>query len=187
MPHLNTNSTFSPTDYQSPLSSSDHGHTSKRPTLRTSTSSRCSAQRKRKSIADDSLKHESIELEEDNMKDPSPSSSSANTNTTLNLPMTKGKKTSHNMIEKRYRNNLNDKITELRDSVPSLRVMSHKQSTQLNSDNEGEDEEELDGLTPAHRLNKVYYHILRKLSLAFPINHFYRQPSSPKPQNISII
>jgi len=34
------------------------------------------------------------------------------------------KKTSHNVIEKRYRNNLNDKIAELRDSVPSLRAMS---------------------------------------------------------------
>ena len=33
------------------------------------------------------------------------------------------KKTSHNVIEKRYRNNLNDKIVELRNSVPALRAM----------------------------------------------------------------
>lgn len=59
------------------------------------------------------------------------------------------KKTAHNMIEKRYRTNLNDKIAALRDSVPSLRVMVKKNSR-------GEDiEEDLQGLTPAHKLNKV--------------------------------
>jgi hypothetical protein len=59
------------------------------------------------------------------------------------------KKTAHNMIEKRYRTNLNDKITALRDSVPSLRAMSKKNSR-------GEEiHEDLQGLTPAHKLNKV--------------------------------
>ncbi|KAH7312118.1 helix-loop-helix DNA-binding domain-containing protein [Rhexocercosporidium sp. MPI-PUGE-AT-0058] len=59
------------------------------------------------------------------------------------------KKTAHNMIEKRYRTNLNDKIAALRDSVPSLRVMSKKNSR-------GEDiQEDLQGLTPAHKLNKA--------------------------------
>lgn len=59
------------------------------------------------------------------------------------------KKTAHNMIEKRYRTNLNDKITALRDSVPSLRIISRKGSR-------GEDfQEDLQGLTPAHKLNKV--------------------------------
>lgn len=59
------------------------------------------------------------------------------------------KKTAHNMIEKRYRTNLNDKITALRDSVPSLRIISRKNSR-------GEEaEEDLQGLTPAHKLNKV--------------------------------
>ncbi|KAF2220384.1 hypothetical protein BDZ85DRAFT_266505 [Elsinoe ampelina] len=57
------------------------------------------------------------------------------------------KKTSHNVIEKRYRNNLNEKILELRDSVPSLRAMSRPNG-------EEDDSEELDGLTPAHKLNK---------------------------------
>lgn len=57
------------------------------------------------------------------------------------------KKTSHNVIEKRYRNNLNDKIAELRDSVPSLRAMSRP-----NGDDGSED---LEGLTPAHKLNKA--------------------------------
>jgi hypothetical protein len=59
------------------------------------------------------------------------------------------KKTAHNMIEKRYRTNLNDKIAALRDSVPALRVMRKRNSR-------GEEiEEDLQGLTPAHKLNKV--------------------------------
>lgn len=57
------------------------------------------------------------------------------------------KKTSHNVIEKRYRNNLNDKIAELRDSVPSLRAMSRPSGN--------DDSEDLEGLTPAHKLNKA--------------------------------
>lgn len=58
------------------------------------------------------------------------------------------KKTAHNMIEKRYRTNLNDKISALRDSVPSLRVMSKGSGNQSG-------EEDLQGLTPAHKLNKA--------------------------------
>lgn len=60
------------------------------------------------------------------------------------------KKTAHNMIEKRYRTNLNDKIAALRDSVPSLRVMAG--TAKLGDDDE---EEDLEGLTPAHKLNKA--------------------------------
>lgn len=55
------------------------------------------------------------------------------------------KKTSHNVIEKRYRNNLNDKIVELRQSVPALRAMGR----------DGEECEDLEGLAPAHKLNKA--------------------------------
>ncbi|KAG0635913.1 hypothetical protein HOY80DRAFT_1003879 [Tuber brumale] len=60
------------------------------------------------------------------------------------------KKTAHNMIEKRYRTNLNDKIAALRDSVPSLRVMAG--TSKLGED---DDDEDLEGLTPAHKLNKA--------------------------------
>lgn len=60
-----------------------------------------------------------------------------------------GKKTAHNMIEKRYRTNLNQKIAALRDVVPSLRV------TSKNSKGEEVRGEDLHGLTPAHKLNKV--------------------------------
>lgn len=49
---------------------------------------------------------------------------------------------SHNVIEKRYRNNLNQKIAALRDSVPTLRA-------------EPQDAVDLGGLTPASKLNKA--------------------------------
>ena len=39
------------------------------------------------------------------------------------------KKTAHNEIEKRYRTNLNDKITQLRNAVPSLRQMTVRSKT----------------------------------------------------------
>ena len=61
------------------------------------------------------------------------------------------KKTAHNMIEKRYRTNLNDKIAALRDSVPSLRIMSKS----ARGEDTSNDREELHGLTPAHKLNKA--------------------------------
>ncbi|KAI2633468.1 hypothetical protein GGS21DRAFT_539707 [Xylaria nigripes] len=61
------------------------------------------------------------------------------------------KKTAHNMIEKRYRTNLNDKIAALRDSVPSLRIMSKS----ARGEDTTVDREELQGLTPAHKLNKA--------------------------------
>ncbi|OBT87539.1 hypothetical protein VE02_03748 [Pseudogymnoascus sp. 03VT05] len=61
------------------------------------------------------------------------------------------KKTAHNMIEKRYRTNLNDKIMALRDSVPSLRVMT-KNARGSDGSTEVED---LEGLIPAHKLNKA--------------------------------
>ncbi|KAK9355820.1 hypothetical protein V1523DRAFT_423840 [Lipomyces doorenjongii] len=61
--------------------------------------------------------------------------------------ITKPKKTAHNMIEKRYRTNLNDKIAALRDCVPALRC-----AVTGSFDDEVED---LDGLTPANKLNKA--------------------------------
>ena len=66
------------------------------------------------------------------------------------------KKTAHNMIEKRYRTNLNDKIAALRDSVPSLRIMSKS----ARGEDTTEDREELHGLTPAHKLNKATVSLL---------------------------
>lgn len=61
------------------------------------------------------------------------------------------KKAAHNMIEKRYRTNLNDKIAALRDSVPSLRIMTKS----ARGEDTADDREELQGLAPAHKLNKA--------------------------------
>ena len=87
-------------------------------------------------------------LEDDNSDFEEESSPVTNGNGGRHPPV---KKTAHNMIEKRYRTNLNDKIATLRDSVPSLRVMTKKNSR-------GEEvREDLQGLTPAHKLNKVRF------------------------------
>ncbi|KAM5435576.1 Clr6 histone deacetylase associated PHD protein-2 Cph2 [Microsporum canis] len=60
------------------------------------------------------------------------------------------KKRSHNIIEKRYRANLNDKIAELRDSVPSLRL-TYKQRHGGKKSNEDEDVD----ITSGNKLNKA--------------------------------
>jgi hypothetical protein len=71
------------------------------------------------------------------------------------------KKTAHNMIEKRYRTNLNDKIAALRQSVPSLRA------TEKSLSGKGkklvEMIEDLDGLVPPNKLNKVRFPLFHQL------------------------
>jgi hypothetical protein len=62
------------------------------------------------------------------------------------------KKTAHNMIEKRYRTNLNDKITQLRDAVPSLRA-THRQAG--GSDGEGFLDDDTNNFAPVPKLNKA--------------------------------
>ncbi|KAG4030869.1 hypothetical protein MFRU_010g00040 [Monilinia fructicola] len=96
------------------------------------------------------------------------------------------KKTAHNMIEKRYRTNLNDKIALLRDSVPSLRVMTRKCSRGQEDGDEhlnGDDEEEdLQGLTPAHKLNKAT--VLSKATEY--INHLEKRNKYLQKENASL-
>ncbi|KIY00512.1 uncharacterized protein Z520_04197 [Fonsecaea multimorphosa CBS 102226] len=68
-------------------------------------------------------------------------------------PTPAAKKRPHNIIEKRYRANLNEKIAELRDSVPSLRFA--QKSKVRESANGDSDDDDLDGLTPSNKLNKA--------------------------------
>lgn len=58
------------------------------------------------------------------------------------------KKRAHNVIEKRYRANLNEKIAELRDSVPSLRATK-------NPNGDSNDDDEGDGTPSTNKLNKA--------------------------------
>jgi hypothetical protein len=60
------------------------------------------------------------------------------------------KRTAHDVTERRYRTNLNDKFSVLRDSVPSLRVTSRGGRGEDTTENR----EELHGLAPAHNLSK---------------------------------
>lgn len=76
------------------------------------------------------------------------------------------KKTAHNAIERRYRNNINDRIAELKNAVPALlharlKDSSRKRRTMDDDDDDGDDGEEyLDGVAVATKLNKAT--ILRK-------------------------
>lgn len=70
------------------------------------------------------------------------------------------KKTAHNMIEKRYRNNLNDRINTLRDLVPTLRAAQRLIERGGNPETPTEELDEetreaLGGLEPPPKLNKA--------------------------------
>lgn len=70
------------------------------------------------------------------------------------------RKITHNIIEKRYRTNLNDKITALRDTVPLLRFMARRVERDGGEMDEAEaiaadEDESMGGLPPAHKLNKA--------------------------------
>ncbi|CCE78341.1 Piso0_000962 [Millerozyma farinosa CBS 7064] len=58
----------------------------------------------------------------------------------------KREKSNHNVIEKKYRTNINSKILALRDVVPTLRIAAGSKDVSLS---------DLEGLTPASKLNKA--------------------------------
>lgn len=64
----------------------------------------------------------------------------------LKVVKPKKDKSSHNMIEKKYRTNINLKIVALRDAVPSLRIAAGLKDITV---------ADLEGLTPALKLNKA--------------------------------
>ena len=68
---------------------------------------------------------------------------------------TQGKKTSHNVIEKRYRSNLNDKIGLLRDSIPALRSVGQRASAKDGSSDSEEGPAMPDGSLSRLKPNKA--------------------------------
>ncbi|SCW01243.1 LAFE_0D08284g1_1 [Lachancea fermentati] len=105
------------------------------------------------------LKMESDDLKSLMNTDPEPSVSPSGdldpgSLSSINGKITKPKKerTSHNVIEKKYRTNINDKILQLREIVPSLRIASKREAGVAVTDT---DKRDLDGLEPARKLNKA--------------------------------
>ncbi|RUP49706.1 hypothetical protein BC936DRAFT_141741, partial [Jimgerdemannia flammicorona] len=77
-------------------------------------------------------------------------------------PTKQQKKVAHNAIERRYRNNINDRISDLKSVVPALchGKIKDKSGSKNMDDDEDDDENEIDGVAAATKLNKAT--ILRK-------------------------
>lgn len=121
------------------------------------------------------------------LKTSSPPLSAAQT-----TPGPQQKKTAHNAIERRYRNNINDRIAELKNAVPALLYAKVKDSrsggkrshrASADDDDDDEDGEEyLDGVAVATKLNKAT--ILRKATEY--INHLKRTSDDLRQENATL-
>ncbi|KAF9154541.1 hypothetical protein BG015_000685 [Linnemannia schmuckeri] len=72
-------------------------------------------------------------------------------------PTKQQKKVAHNAIERRYRNNINDRISDLKNVVPALCNIKTKDEK---DDDDEDDDKDADGVAKATKLNKAT--ILRK-------------------------
>ncbi|KAI9312826.1 helix-loop-helix DNA-binding domain-containing protein [Dichotomocladium elegans] len=76
-------------------------------------------------------------------------------------PPHKPKNSAHNIIERRYRNNINDRIAELRNVVPALCHVNSGKRRRIPDEDHGDDElhqreeEYIDGVAIATKLNKA--------------------------------
>lgn len=93
--------------------------------------------------------------------------------TTNKIAKPKKDKTSHNMIEKKYRTNINLKIVALRDAVPALRIAAGSKDVTV---------ADLEGLTPAQKLNKAS--VLTKATEY--IKHLENKNQILKQQNLAL-
>lgn len=107
-------------------------------------------------------------------------------------PQPQQKKSAHNAIERRYRNNINDRIFELKNAVPALLYAKVKDNTnrpatagqkrQQEDDDEEDGEEYIDGVAVATKLNKAT--ILRKATEY--IEHLKQQSEDMKQENATL-
>ncbi|KAI7872990.1 hypothetical protein BDF14DRAFT_1750856 [Spinellus fusiger] len=78
-------------------------------------------------------------------------------------PLQQLKKVAHNVIERRYRNNINDRICELKNVIPSLSKSSIHNDSHIHTDDEqdnSETERKIDGMFVSSKISKAT--ILRK-------------------------
>ena len=74
----------------------------------------------------------------------------------LTPAMRQQKKVAHNAIERRYRNNINDRIAALRKAVPALRELRPRKTPSGRKSRKAQQEEDLvDGVPAATKLNKA--------------------------------
>ncbi|PWN50075.1 hypothetical protein IE53DRAFT_113135 [Violaceomyces palustris] len=76
--------------------------------------------------------------------------------TSVTPAMKQQKKVAHNAIERRYRNNINDRIAALRNAVPALRELRPRKTPSGRKSRKAQTEEDLvDGVPAATKLNKA--------------------------------